>query len=912
MGHDFETTLDDVRHALRYLDCNDRDTWVKAAFAIKSHFGDAGFSEWDDWSQGYPKYRAGDARAVWRSAKVSGARGTVNLGSLFAMAKQDPTYQPLQKGLTDAEREQLRKDYEARREAVLAQQAADEAWCAMMADKVADMAAFVVANHLQAVGSCPYIGKKRIRPFGALFLRETIILIVDIKNDACRLIVGAQAAREYWDWRKSDEGKAASEYEFSLTMSKGCMVLPMRDMQGRIRNLQVITRAKKEAAKKLFIKCGQKSGTYMRLGEGEGAKLVCEGYATGASLHQATGLPVWVTWDCGGLLNFAKDVGEGDYLFCGDDDYAKKGNPGKTKAREAAQLVGGRYVLPAFPSGIERGTDFNDLHVACGLEVVKAQIDEALAMPAMAAPVFNDAPPPIDDVPPEYASGAHANDDSPATPLESSRPTLEKALQRYAFIAEDAKIWDSHSQKVLKPAAFKAYLTPAVFKEWLEHEQRRDVCQADIRPQVQAAAYKGVAGLGEALERYVYLSISQNVWDSRDRKVVAINDLRIEINNCFNEWVKHPQRKQIKIDNLVFDPKQNSPVEGYINRFNGLPLKPERNDLKCMNMRRLMEVLCNHDQKVVDWLTKWLAYPLQNVGAKMRTSVLMHSDVHGSGKSLFFDGIIGPIYGDYCNVFGQAQLESNYNDWMSECLFGVFEEVLSRSQKFNYTGTLKEMITGTTFYVTKKFMSGWKESNHMNMVFISNEVQPLPVEPSDRRFLVVWPELKLIEELKKGVDHELKNGGIKAFYAWLLDVELGDFSVHTEPPTTEAKQRLIDFGKPAWQAFYEEWKGGDLEEDGYFYQPVRVRDLYKAFERYCRERNEHCMGMNKFNQLICGKEKRQRDVHYEFGLTKGKATFFMVGDCPADKTKQEWLGDCINKWDKALNKTLANRQSEAA
>ncbi len=140
----------------------------------------------------------------------------------------------------------------------------------------------------------------------------------------------------------------------------------------------------------------------------------------------------------------------------------------------------------------------------------------------------------------------------------------------------------------------------------------------------------------------------------------------------------------------------------------------------------------------MSWLALWLAYPLQHVGAKMATAVLMHSEVHGSGKSLLFDGVMRPIYGEYGATLGQQQMESQYTDWQSNLLYGLFEEIFSREKKYSQTGTMKQMITATSTRIEKKFVSGWEEDNHMNCIFLSNELQPFPVEPSDRRFLVVW------------------------------------------------------------------------------------------------------------------------------------------------------------------------------
>lgn len=895
MNNEFYT-LDDVRDMLRLLDCGDTDCWLTAMFAIKHEFGESGFSVWDDWSQGWQKYKAAQARSSWRSAKPAGVKKTVTLGSLVHLAKSKG-YQK-DHTLSPEDLKRLQQEHEARRERVLKQQAEDEAWSKKMADVVADAACYINNNFLGRVGSSPYIGKKGIKPYGALFPRAALILNIDIKNESWQVISGKDEIGRYWERRKTDEGKAAEQHQFSLSINRGCVVLPCRNIAGSIRNLQVITRAK-DSPKKLFIKCGQKTGTYLRLGDGNAdeKKLVCEGWATGCSLHEASGLETWVTWDCGGLLNFANEMleqGYTNFLICGDDDHENEKNPGKHKAQAAAQILQCGSILPRYPSDFDRAglTDFDDLRAALGLEALAAQIEEGINQ----QPELPEAPP-IDDVPPEYIEYSH-NDhvQPPAPPINDGRPDLEKCLQRYAFIADDGKVWDSHSQKVLKPSIFKSYVTPAIYKSWVEHENRRDVQKQDILPHLQATRDRGVVGLQRALKRYIYLDPSQNVWDAQEREVVPINSLRLSIAACFNEWIAHPERRQIRADDLVFDPTQQC-GQGSINRFKGLPLIPEGEHSKCDAIGKLLMVLCNDDLQVITWLTKWLAYPLQNVGAKMQTSVLMHSDVHGSGKSYFFDGVMGKIYGEYCSVFGQAQLESQYNDWMSEVLFGVFEEVLSRSQKYNHSGTIKQMVTGKTFYVNKKFVSGWTESNHMNMVFISNEVQPLPVEPSDRRFLVVWPESKLFDELKLAVDHELKNGGAEAFYKFLLGMDLTGFTPYTEPPMTEAKKRLVDFGRPIWEMFYEDWRAGSL---GLPYTSVRSADLYLAFVQYCKAGNESCMGRKNFTQLISSKEKFRRDVNFSNEFISGKASFFIVTPKPENQTQQVFLAGCVQEWQRIL------------
>jgi putative DNA primase/helicase len=103
---------------------------------------------------------------------------------------------------------------------------------------------------------------------------------------------------------------------------------------------------------------------------GVGSTIVlCEGYATGASIHMATRLPVVVAFDCGNLLAAARDFegnGRVKWIVAADNDHASVGNPGLTKGFEVAHELNGRLAVPLGTSG----TDFNDLHIEHGIAAV--------------------------------------------------------------------------------------------------------------------------------------------------------------------------------------------------------------------------------------------------------------------------------------------------------------------------------------------------------------------------------------------------------------------------------------------------------------------------------------------------------------------------------------------------------------
>ena len=116
--------------------------------------------------------------------------------------------------------------------------------------------------------------------------------------------------------------------------------------------------------------------------------------------------------------------------------------------------------------------------------------------------------------------------------------------------------------------------------------------------------------------------------------------VKMALGDAYQLWLNSPERRVVDVDHIVFDPTMTKDPAIYINTFEGLPLEPVRDDAACENLRWLISFLCNNDAEALDWLVKWLAYPLQHPGAKMRTSVIMHGD-----EQLGTSDLVGGQYG---------------------------------------------------------------------------------------------------------------------------------------------------------------------------------------------------------------------------------------------------------------------------
>ena len=374
-------------------------------------------------------------------------------------------------------------------------------------------------------------------------------------------------------------------------------------------------------------------------------------------------------------------------------------------------------------------------------------------------------------------------------------------------------------------------------------------------------------------------------WDARNRLQMRLSALRHAVgSDLYKVWAESTRRRTVK--ELVFNPcpSPSDPLSKHaVNLFRGLPIQPKNTKPDCKLILQHIKRLCRDRDEEFNWLIRWMAYPLQNLGAKMDSSVIMYG-AEGYGKSILWEQIISKIYGEYSITIGQAQLESQFTGWQSGKLFALCEEVVSRTERNQHKGQLKHLITGSKLMINEKNLPIREEANRLNFVFLSNSTIPLELDTGDRRYLVLYGGAVPTKAYFDALSNQIKHGGVAAFYWYLMQVDLSGFNQHTQPPLNEDKTRLIEASLPNPVLFYNEWAAGDLDVE---YSSCHKSDLFKLYRRWCTQQNEFPRRQRDFTaEIRRWMTEDRKDIHYPDARQSRKTQRLWIADIDADLLKE--------------------------
>lgn len=237
------------------------------------------------------------------------------------------------------------------------------------------------------------------------------------------------------------------------------------------------------------------------------------------------------------------------------------------------------------------------------------------------------------------------------------------------------------------------------------------------------------------------------------------------IDDCLNEWVSWGVRTDVVIKNM-------QPWHVYLDRM-----------------------MKGAEPEARKWFEQWLAYPIQNPGAKLHSACVFWGVDQGTGKSMMGE-LMSTIYGTNAAKLDTEALENPRKEWAVNKQFAFGDEITG-SDKRGVADHIKGLITQSTIRVDIKYVPSYCIEDHINYYFTSNHPDAFYMDSKDRRMFiheVLGPKEPPIF-YERFVNWWKNEDGAAQLFTYLSNLDLSGFNPYGAPPLTNAKKQMISMSR---------------------------------------------------------------------------------------------------------------------
>ncbi len=225
----------------------------------------------------------------------------------------------------------------------------------------------------------------------------------------------------------------------------------------------------------------------------------------------------------------------------------------------------------------------------------------------------------------------------------------------------------------------------------------------------------------------------------------------------------------------------------------------------------------NEEQRAIlqadrDYFEAWLAYPIQNPGAKLRTMALLWSCHQGVGKTTITE-LMQELYGEHFLEVDSEFFNSNFNGSLVGKLFVSAEEVLCDG-RFIFMNRLKSLITSPRVNINVKHGAQFEAVNRFNLLATSNHPNALHLDDQDRRVFVheITAQNPPSDYFNRLYQWGESQAGKDSLFTHLKNLDLADFNPHAHARVMESKLRMIDNSRSDLDRWIAELEFSDLPD----------------------------------------------------------------------------------------------------
>jgi hypothetical protein len=279
-----------------------------------------------------------------------------------------------------------------------------------------------------------------------------------------------------------------------------------------------------------------------------------------------------------------------------------------------------------------------------------------------------------------------------------------------------------------------------------------------------------------------------------------------------------------KVERYVYRPGRPVMIDRgrLVNLWRPGKITPKEGDTTMWN-EHLNYLFQNEDDR--DLVLNWMAWVMQNISKKPNHGLLLVGKNTGTGKSFIarvLEQLIGP---DNTQRPKNSSLKGDFNAWANSCKLCIIEELMQIGRR-EVANELRDTITESTIEVNIKNITAQKIENYMAMLAITNHRDAMPMEETERRWLVIetfadkrdgayydklWPILDNPDALA-AIAFELKQRDLKGYNAQL------------SPTETTARTQMIEMSR----SDLEHWLYDNKDNPPLCYTLTTLSDVMSA------------------------------------------------------------------------------------
>jgi hypothetical protein len=349
------------------------------------------------------------------------------------------------------------------------------------------------------------------------------------------------------------------------------------------------------------------------------------------------------------------------------------------------------------------------------------------------------------------------------------------------------------------------------------------------------------------------------------------------------KWFTHRERLQRK--RMTYAPgKERWEIPGALNRWRGLGSKPVQGDIRLWNELLAFLIPSETERR---YFKQWVACPIQRPGTKLKTAVVLWSELQGVGKNLLFEPV-QRIYGLNQALISEDELFGKFGScWQLDKQFIIGDEVQGAHDKFKTIERVKLLITAPEIWSEEKYKPKFCVPNTMNFAFLTNNPDPFYIAEQDRRFWI-W-EIPQTERLsdefyaKFAVWKDSAEGIAALHYHLLHEVDMTGFHPHAAAPMTASKELMIEINRSE----LDRWVRDLIDVSPGLYPMDELLEWYRGSqERKGLRPKDGSPAMTKaLKRAGCKLAHNGKQVRIGNGT---RPTLWVVAD-PASPEAQRWL-----------------------